>query len=63
MLFCSWADAMFDFIMSLGVIVDTGAGTEPLLDIGVFVGEANWGPYGFEVGVDIMIGANILYIL
>jgi hypothetical protein len=54
---------MFDFIISLGVVVDTGAGMEPSLVIGGLVVEANWGPYGFEVGVDIMIGANILYIL
>ena len=53
---------MFDFIRSLEVVVDTGAGTAPLLVMGALADSANWGPYGFEVGVGVGVGVGIVII-
>ena len=57
MLFCILADSMFARIRSLEVVVGTGAGTAPPLDMAFGAGAANWGPYGFALGVGVDIAS------
>jgi hypothetical protein len=53
--FCAFAAAKLASITLLGVTVDTGAGTAAPLDMLFGAGAANWGPYGFAVGVGVGI--------